>query len=78
MNLSGRERKLLIALGVVVVLLAVWFLFLRPSSEPIVIEEILPSVTPSAVVTPDAPGTPGAIGSPTFVVPAGARDPFKA
>lgn len=78
MNLSGRERKLLIALGVVVLLMAVWFLFLRPSTEPIVIEEILPSVSPTVVISPDAGGgSTGVPASPTFVVPAGARDPFR-
>ena len=78
MNLSGRERNLLIALGIVVVLMAVWFVFLRPSTEPIVIDEILPSVTPSVVVSPGAEGTgAGGTVSPSFVIPADARDPFR-
>jgi hypothetical protein len=79
-NLSGRERKLLVALGVVVLVMAVWFLFLRPSDEPIVIEEILPSPSPTVVLSPDAGaggGSTGGSASPTFVIPTGARDPFK-
>ena len=79
MNLSGRERKLLIALGVVVLLMAVWFLFLRPSSEPVVLpDDLFASPTPSVVVSPGAEGTgAGGTVSPSFVIPADARDPFR-
>lgn len=75
MNLSDRERKLLVSLGIVVVLMAVWILFLKPSSEPIILpDDLFPAASPTAVV-PGGTGT--ATGSPTFVIPVGARDPFK-
>lgn len=79
MNLNARERKLLIALGVVVVLLLVWFVFLRPSSEPVVLDDLFPPASPSAVASPSA-GSGGAVdanGVPLFVIPPDARDPFS-
>lgn len=75
MNLSSRERKLLMALAAVVLLMAVYFLFLRGGgSGDVAVPEIFPSSGPTTVV----PGGTGTVtGSPTFVVPPGARDPFK-
>lgn len=69
MNVSGRERRLLMVLGGVVLLLAVYFLFFRggetvevPDEGPIpVVTQAIPTIGPS----------------PTFVVPPGARDPFR-
>lgn len=75
MNLSARERRLLVALGVVVVLVAVWLLVVRPSEAPTSIEESFPTVSPSVVVTP--PSSDGGSLDARFVVPVGAHDPFK-
>lgn len=73
MNLSGRERRLVIALGVVILAGAVWLLFLRPSgSAEVDLTELFPPASPTAVAPPAA-----STASPTFVIPVGARDPFS-
>lgn len=78
MNLNPRERKLLIALGGVVLVMAVYFLFLRgDGGGEVAVPEIFPSSGPTTIVSPDSDGAEPS-GSPTFVVPVGARDPFKA
>lgn len=81
MDLSGRERKLLIALAVVVVATVVFLVFLRPDgSEDVAIPDLFPSPTVSMVVGgSEDGGTPVASPSATptsFVVPPDARDPF--
>lgn len=70
-NLSSREKRLIVALGVVVVLLAAYFLFLRGGDE-VLVPDIFPENSPAVVVPPIA--QPEA--SPTFVIPPTARDPF--
>lgn len=81
MQLSGRERKLLIALGVVVLVTVLYLAFLRPGGDDeVTIPDLFPSPTVSTVVGGNGDGaTPVASPSATptaFVVPADARDPF--
>lgn len=71
MNLSGRERRLLIALAVIIVL-GVGFLALRSGADEPLDLGLFPSASPSL----SSPSTPPS--SPTFVVPSGLRDPFQA
>lgn len=83
MELSGRERRLLVILGAVVLLTVGYLVFLRlrPSEGDVTIPDLFPSPTVSAVVDGDGDvGTPVESPSATptaFIVPAGARDPFK-
>lgn len=73
MNLSPRERRLLIVLGVVLVVMVAVFVVGRlggGGSAAEVPDIVFPTESPSvAVVVPST--------SPVFVVPPGARDPFK-
>lgn len=72
-NLSARERRLALVFGAVVLLFAVYFLFLRGGDEvavPDVFPDNPPAVVTPAIVQPEA--------SPTFVIPPSARDPFRA
>lgn len=73
MNLSSRERRLLIVLGAVLVVMVVVFVLGRLGGSPA--EEVPDLTFPGPSVTAPAP-LPTV--SPTFVVPGGARDPFKA
>lgn len=69
MNLSDRERRLLLILGGVIVVFVAYFLFFRGGdADPVPID------IPVEVVTPAEPSVQP---SPVFVIPAGARDPFK-
>lgn len=72
MNLNPRERRLLMILGGVIVLILAYVLFLRGGGDEVAIPELFP--TPS-VESPTVAPSPTA--SPSFVIPAGARDPFK-
>lgn len=75
MNLSDRERRLLVALAAMVVIMAVYFLVLRGdgAADEVAIPDLFPSPTVSEVVaTPQASPTPTG-----FVVPPDARDPFR-
>lgn len=74
MNLSARERRLVIVLGAVLSVMVVVFLLgrLGGGSAAEVPDLVLPTASQTAVPMP--PPT----GSPTFVIPVGARDPFKA
>lgn len=72
MNLSARERRLLIVFGALLVITLLVFLLGRLGGEDVAVEVpeiVFPSSSPSAMVVPT--------GSPAFVVPVGARDPFK-
>lgn len=68
MNLSDSERRLAVILGAVLLLLAIYTLFLRGSD---VVADIPDAPVPTASVAPASPS-----GSPVFVVPPGSRDPF--
>lgn len=72
-NLSARERRLALVFGAVLLLFAVYFLFLRGGDE-VAVPDVFPD-NPPVVVTPQGtqPDT-----SPAFVIPPSARDPFRA
>lgn len=73
MNLSARERRLVIVFVSVLFVSLVVFLLGRlggGSTSPVP-ELVLPTVSPTSVPMPEAAA------SPTFIVPVGARDPFK-
>lgn len=78
MNLSARERKLLVSLGVVVLVMAVYFLFLRgDGGGEVAVPDLFPSSGPTVVISPSGDDAP-VDASPVFAIPPGARDPFKA
>lgn len=67
-SLSSRERRLIVVLGSIL-LIVVAYLFLGGGDGEVI---GVPDVgQPTPVVTSPAPS-----GSPTFVIPPGARDPF--
>lgn len=72
-NLSGRERRLVVIFAVVLVVMVGFFLFGRGGGDPIVIEDVLPTMGPSPTEVVTVPTA-----SPTFRIPPDARDPFTA
>lgn len=72
MNLSPRERRLILVLGVVMLALVAYFTLLRGGGAS---EDVLPDLLPTTA--PPSAVSPSPVPS-TFVVPVGARDPFKA
>ncbi|MFM7719148.1 MAG: hypothetical protein ACKO8G_06655 [Actinomycetota bacterium] len=71
MNLSARERRLILIAAVVVLLIGAYWVFFRGDSGSEV-----PDLFPDAVPTPEVfvlSPTP----APTFTVPPDARDPFS-
>lgn len=68
---SARERRLIVVLGGVLLIFAVVFLLGLKGDDVVGVPDLgLPTPVESAAPSPGA-------ASPTFIVPAGARDPFK-
>lgn len=70
-GLSSRERRLLVVLGAVLVVMVGVFVLGRGGGGAVEIPDV---VIPTPSVSPSGP-VPSS--SPSFVVPVGARDPFS-
>lgn len=73
MNLSDREKRLLLILGAFILVVGAAVVLLRGGGEAVEVEPF-PTASPTVEVSV-SPASP----TPTvFVVPPGTRDPFKA
>lgn len=70
MKLSPRERRLILFLGVILLGFVAYVTLLGGGGGQDALPDLLPTTSPPAVVSPSPVPS-------TFVVPVGARDPFK-